>query len=361
MTVTVRKEGNRWLVDWTPPGKKRRRLFFRHEADARAEKQTIELAFRHNQETWRTLNEGERYDLIELWHEAAAAGTTLRAVWDKFKALPNEGNSPSLKTVIAALKKDKTDAGRRKSYVTSLDSVLCQFARGREEVAFAKVGLEEVKAFMAGKPLNSRPTVRTRLSTLFKYGIRLGYRLDNPCARLERITVDRASPRVFTPAEAQKCLLWLKAHESRALPWFILSTFCGLRPEEADSVTKADINFAEGFVRVYSSKVRQRRAVYPKREAMALLKSAIGNRKLPLPRYARRKAIRRLRDHLGWATWPKDITRHSAASYWLADCGSAATVADMLGHSEKTLRAHYKALVTREEAKAFWAIKLSRE
>jgi hypothetical protein len=61
-----------------------------------------------------------------------------------------------------------------------------------------------------------------------------------------------------------------------------------------------------------------------------------------------------LRHALGFKVWPKDITRHTAASYWLASDGSAAHVSEMLGNSERILKRHYKALVTREQAKEFW-------
>ena len=51
-----------------------------------------------------------------------------------------------------------------------------------------------------------------------------------------------------------------------------------------------------------------------------------------------------------------DITRHSCASYWLAQVEDAAAVAEQLGHNVNTLKRHYRALVTREDAARFWAI-----
>ena len=50
------------------------------------------------------------------------------------------------------------------------------------------------------------------------------------------------------------------------------------------------------------------------------------------------------------------VRRHSAASYWLADCGSAATVATALGHSDSVLKKHYMALVTKADAEKFWKL-----
>ena len=63
-----------------------------------------------------------------------------------------------------------------------------------------------------------------------------------------------------------------------------------------------------------------------------------------------------MRQVLDWPAWKQDVTRHSAASFWLAQCGSTATVSTELGHSESVLLKNYKALVTKTEAAAYWAL-----
>jgi integrase len=50
------------------------------------------------------------------------------------------------------------------------------------------------------------------------------------------------------------------------------------------------------------------------------------------------------------------VTRHTAASYWLAETGSTTQVAEALGHSEDVLRRNYMALVTKAEAQEFWQL-----
>jgi len=49
------------------------------------------------------------------------------------------------------------------------------------------------------------------------------------------------------------------------------------------------------------------------------------------------------------------VLRHSAASYWHAVKGEAITARN-LGHSEATLHAHYRALVTPSEAAKFFCL-----
>jgi integrase len=252
----------------------------------------------------------------------------------------------------------KLKAGRSRDYVDSLKSAVTNFADWCPVQTIDEIGLPEVEKYLDTKTSASRSTIRARLSTLFKFAIRRGYRLDNPCARLEPIKFTRPPPQIFTVAQVRRAMAWLNKHP-RILPWFVLSTFCGLRPEEAEKTTRADIHLVEGWIRVeaQTTKVRQRRVVYPKREAMAMLKVAMKKGKLPIRSQPRRRALRRLRKLLGFTAWPKDITRHTAASYWLADCESAASVAKSLGNSESVLMRHYAALVTREQAREFWAIR----
>ena len=169
----------------------------------------------------------------------------------------------------------------------------------------------------------------------------------NPCHRLESSLPVCHAPSILTVEETQKAMDWLRVHP-KWLAWFALSAFAGLRPEEAAGSEWKAINFTEGSVTVeaQTSKMRQRRVVYPLPMCMAWLKEAKRLKStLPLTVKARTIGLRLLTVVLGWPEWKSDVTRHSAASYWLAQCGSAATVATALGHSESILRKNYMALV----------------
>jgi integrase len=269
---------------------------------------------------------------------------------------PVVSSSPTLGRVITELQAAKLAAGRDRGYVKTIGSILGGFANGRTEARFADVTLRDVEQWLDTNTLASRSTLRAHLSGLFKFGIRRGYRLDNPCSRLEPITYHKPPPKVFTVAEFAKALKWVRNECPALLPWFVLSACCGLRPEEAEKTRRADINFSEGWVRIekQTTKVRQRRIVYPRKEAMKLLRKSLRGGRLPITSITRRRAIIRLREHLGWRVWPKDITRHTAASYWLCVARSAGEVAENLGNSERVLKRDYKALVTREQARLFW-------
>jgi integrase len=365
--VTVQKWNVRgrtkWAVHRNESGK-RKRSFFDSKKAAEAEAASLRSQQAAVGDVWLTLPASDRQRLIQVYHEAHQLGVDLADLLSDWKRSPRfTGSSPPLERVIAELLAAKIAVGRSRRYSASLAIPLNQFARGRERIPIAAVGLREVEGFLNSKNLCSRQTLRARLSTLFRFAVRRGYRADNPCDRLEPIKAVKSPPEILSVEQTTKCLKWLDTERSRAFAWFVLTTFAGLRPEEAERTSWNEINFQEGWIRVeaQTSKVRQRRVVYPHPTAMAWLQRAKTRKaQLPLARQPRRRAIHRLRALLGLANWPKDITRHTAASYWLAETGSAAQVASALGHSESVLRQSYMALVTKAQAQEFWKLRPGR-
>lgn len=297
--------------------------------------------------------------LMLVWREARTREVDLLAAVVGANGVGQAGPVVRLGKCVAELVVALRSAGRDKRYLAQLEALLNRFAQGREGVPMAKVGLPLVRAFLDGFKIESRSTIRARLSGLFSFAVRQGYRMDNPCARLERVALPDKPKRILSPAELLRLLKWLPRECPRLLPWFVLSTFCGLRPEEAEKTTPKEIHFREGWIKVeaQTTKVRMRRVVYPKREAMRLLKAAVDyHPPVALSVQSRRAALNRATEHLHWPEWYQDVTRHSAASYWLAIEPDVAKVAAMLGNSPAVLLKHYKALVTRKEAARFWRL-----
>lgn len=353
----------RWRVDHIDPQTgKRRQPSFANKTDAERAARQLEAGVKVVRKSWRRLSAGEQSELSIAYRIARQNGHSLSDLLSQAKTRDPEGNGPKLIVVIRELTEAKDSSGRSDVYVKSLGNVLVDFATGLEHRPINRVTVEDVQRFLDAKTLASRSTFRARLSTLFKFAIRRRYRRDNPCEQLESVTYLKPRPQVFTVEQFTDAWNWLKATATDGLGWFVLSTCCGLRPEEAEKTTKEDINFTEGFVRVeaQTTKVRQRRVVYPRAEAMALLHKAkdLGARFPITP--ARRQLIIQgrdddgLRNALGFKAWPKDITRHTAATYLLADGQTAGDVAESLGNSAQILNRDYKALKTRKEAVEFW-------
>lgn len=345
LVYKVRVRGkSRWRVDYQELGQRRRTLFPNQMAAENFAKQAA-TGIKSARNLWARMKEAERERIIMAHYERASRPD-------------GEAKIPSLAAVIAELLQVKKASGRDDGYLKILKLVLNQFAKGREALAIDAVGLHDLESFLGSKRLAYRSTLRARLSGLFAFAVRRGYRTDNPCARLEPVTYSKPPPQVFEPAEFAEAMKWLRNHAPHGLAWFVLSTCCGLRPQEAEQTTRADVHVKEKFVKVegQTSKVRQRRVVYPRPEAVALLAAVMKPSRMPLPSQSRRRILRALRAQLGWEVWPKDVTRHTAATYWLAIGESVVTVAAMLGNSERVLQRDYKAIKTRKEAREFWRV-----
>jgi integrase len=266
--------------------------------------------------------------------------------------------SHSLASVIAELETAKTVANRRPKYVTGLRQYLDLFARGRELTPIASIGVREIEAWFASR--TEAPSTRAsnlgRLSALFGFAVRRGYLSENPVKRLETIFLERSAPLVLSPAQARLALVTARREFPRFVPWLALALFAGVRPEELDQIAWANVDLDRGLVTIDAavSKVRRRRAMPLPAAAVAWLK--LGG-DLPIPHVSRRRYIRRLRTALGWAVWPQDVLRHTAASYLLSEHQDAPKVALWLGNSVKILLAHYHEVVGGDTAREFWAIR----
>lgn len=301
------------------------------------------------------LPHSDQEQLFMAWKECRRRGLSILAA---VTSAPVEVEPRAIGDVIKDMLAAKRTAGRATRYLSNLKMVTERFAAGRESTPISMLGLAEVEAFLNANGIHYRSTLRARLSTLFKFAVRRGYVAANPCERLEAVTVAKASPSVMSIAEITKILKWLKKNP-RAMAWFALSAFAGLRPEEAEKTAWSEINFKEGWVRIeaQTTKVRQRRVIYPLPVAIKWLKVAKKLKSdLPLATMSKKRDLHAMRDVLGWPVWKKDVTRHTAASYWLAMTGEAAKIATALGHSEKVLRRNYMALVTKVEAAKFQAL-----
>ena len=362
--ITVQKWTVRGEVKWAVhrhESGKRIRTFFATKKAADAEAILLRGQQAASGDVWLSLSPQERQQLIQVHNEAKELGVDLGELLADWKRSPKFiGSSPGIGKVMTELLAAKKAAGRSPRYLGTFAVPINQFAKGKESTPIAKISLRDVESFIGSRNMNYRQTLRSRLSTLFRFAVRRGYRADNPCDRLESVKIHHAPPSILTVEQTKKCLEWLDKERSRAFAWFVLTTFAGLRPEEAEKTSWKEINFDEGWIRVeaQTTKVRQRRVVYPHATAMIWLKHAKDKKsELPIERQPRRRAIRGLRSLLEFKKWPKDVTRHSAASYWLAETGKAAEIASALGHSESVLRKNYMALVTKNESQEFWKLK----
>jgi integrase len=351
------RNGHKWRVRWFEAGRIHRKFFGSRDA-AEAQGARLRGEMMTMRRTLADLPTDDQKQLLRIYDEAKRRGWALASMIDRVTSVPEMAAENPVAAVLEEMLSAKRNAGRAPSYLKSLRQIIIQFTKGRDRMSVDRFTATDLERFMDSKDLRYRSTLRARLSTLFKFAVRRGYRADNPCDRLESAAAAHVVPEVMTVEETVTALDWFREHP-RAMAWFILSAFAGLRPMEAQKTTWKEMNFTEGWIRVeaQTTKVRQRRVVYPQLMVLEWLRRAKQLKsELPLTTKQRTVELRELRTVLGWKSFKQDVTRHSAASYWLSASGSANMVATALGTSESILRRNYMALVTKVEAARYWGI-----
>lgn len=281
--------------------------------------------------------------------------------------------SDAVEKLLAA----KAEVQRDPGYLDNLRWVLEKFIRGREALPLAEVSVEDVQLFLSGHSLEYRATLRSRLSTLFRFARKPGrlWIRENPCDALESMRAERKAVVIFSPEQAAVCIEFLLKAEVGAscrddhrpepgdghpgLAWFLMTSFAALRPDEACRVTPRHLHLAarKPFIEITPdiTKTGMQRIVYPLPAVAKALKWAVAHGSvLPFRVQEKKRLQRKLRGLMGLARWPKDVTRHSGVSYWLAIDKDKQHVAEMAGHTESVQRKHYKKPVERAMAVAFY-------
>lgn len=354
------KKRNRWWVDSYQGGRRRRWSFATKGA---AERKVAQLMADRQGfgQVWLELEPRERAEVCAVLAEMRAKQVALREVWEAFKRGDVRGvkTSVPVSEALAAMLQEKASENLRPNYLTDLARSVRQFATGQMERKVSEFTVQDVRDFVAGaESPNTRATRRGRMMAFFSFCHGKDWTALNPVAAVKKPKVDRQPPRVLTIAEVRAVMAFVEAHEPGALAWFTLALFGGIRPEECDRVSWADVDFERGVVRLAAATHKTRKAHTVELPANAfawVIRAQELGAQLPFPKSSRRKALRRVREHLGLVAWPQDVLRHSFCSYGVAARGQEWT-AQMADHSEAVLRRHYRTLVSKAAATEFFSI-----
>jgi integrase len=146
-----------------------------------------------------------------------------------------------------------------------------------------------------------------------------------------------------------------------------LGMFLGMRQQEIVRAEAEDIDLIQREVVVSLGKVssravagrrsRKRRVIEMEPAALAWLRAAgVDSMRGSIRGVNFRKRWEALRDGV-FPEWPKNVLRHTYASYHYALHRDEGRLQAMMGHDSKdVLHQHYRAVVRRADAEAFWAI-----
>lgn len=293
---------------------------------------------------------------------------TFWAVCGQPVATVARASTVTLKHAMDETVKARASMGRRANYVRSLRQYLAMFIRGREHLPIAAVTIDDLEAWFSGR--KEAPVTRLsnagRLGAMFSLAVRRGWIDKSPVARLEKPIADQKPPRILTPDEARRALLFaleyghhMPKKRGRWLAFLVLGLFVGIRPTERLKLSWECYRPEEGLfiVDAAASKVRRRRVIHLEPEAVQWVDVAKPMCRLEGYNFiGARRFNRGLAQCLGMDGWPQDLIRHTAASYLLARHRNAGTVSGILGNSSSVLLRHYQELVTPRDCAAFWSL-----
>jgi integrase len=141
--------------------------------------------------------------------------------------------------------------------------------------------------------------------------------------------------------------------------------FAGLRPGEADGLRWERIDFEALHIEVLAETSKTRETRYVPMEPLCVEWLAKYRKPSGLlratpdfwPKWSQ------VRADAGFAllgepgdAWITDILRHTLGSYWLAIFENRHQLAEILGNSVETIKAHYRKAIPKHIAKAFWSL-----
>ena len=119
------------------------------------------------------------------------------------------------------------------------------------------------KPLLKISPGGRNPVMRY-LRAVFNFGIKRGYLIDNPIARLDFADRPRKEVETLSNEQAKKMLEHALEHDLQLLPYLTLGMFAGIRPDgELQKVEWSDISLADKVVTIRPdvSKTKRRRFV----------------------------------------------------------------------------------------------------
>jgi len=363
-----------WMLQYQPPGGKRKRLFFKNKEAAETEQARLWKQQNESGAIWVGLSGDERNLMIALLGDARQQGVNLREAFDFFVANRSKANpiNYELGESWDAFYAEKKASSLSVKTLYFYKSIIDRFVEGRESVPLVSINRDVCMAWLKRDGWKERTfnNYLTGLKVFFNWCVDVG-RLDkSPVEKINKIKERNMAdfdtpPKILTVEQCQALLDAAMRTDKGMIPYVALGLFAGLRPErEARMLEWADM--VNGFIRVKGPHVKSRKRRYvPINDTLAAWLKMGGD--LPVPNKVKRFLDVRLASGIvwkdeegklmGWKTERmSDCLRHTFASNFLALYGVEKTIAAMGHVNHDMLFNHYRELVTEADAKRFWAI-----
>ncbi len=352
---------SKWVVEGFRNNRgKRCRRFFRTRAEADDFAQIALQEQRQYGQKAQHLPHELRLSAIKCAEKLSVYGKSLEEATEALlERLRVSQRSCSLNKLVSEYLGSKQGKGLSRRHLQDLKNRLGKFASFAGDKTASEIKPEQIEHWLQDFRGENHNNYLRRLHALFNYGIKRGYLAENPANAIDKVKVADTEPAIFAPEEIEALL---NAVLDRAVPYFAIGAFAGLRPREIERLDWTDIHLEEGYIRVRPkvAKTASNRLVDIQPNLRAWL--------LPLTREngpVTPPNIRKIREaaqcKIGLTQWPQDGLRHSYASYHLAHFKNINELATQMGHTDtKLIFRHYRSVVSKDEAANFWKIEPSR-
>jgi site-specific recombinase XerC len=133
---------------------------------------------------------------------------------------------------------NKQGKGLSRRHLQDLKNRLGKFASFAGEKTASEIKPEQIEHWLQQFGGENHNNYLQRLHGLFNYGIKRGYLAENPTKVIDKVKVAQTEPAIFA-TELVEALL--NAVPRRAVPYFAIGAFAGLRPREIERLDWADI------------------------------------------------------------------------------------------------------------------------
>ncbi len=274
----------------------------------------------------------------------------------------------TVQQVVDELIEVKRKAGKSHVHLKDLESRLGKFAHAFE-CPIASVTQDWIQKWVDSLNLANR-TKQNHLRLvrlLFGFAVRKGYLAREAVYEItgvEKPEAEETEIEIFAPDELRELF---RHARPEMIPWLAVSAFAGIRNAELSRLDWRDVNLKSRYITVTAGKAKTgARRLVPITDTLFAWLQPHAQSSGPVVAFANiAKQIGWLVDDVNAArkkegqpefVWKHNGLRHSFCSYRLAVVKDAAKVALEAGNSPAMLFAHYRELVTEEQAKEWFAI-----
>lgn len=347
----VRKRGKSWQADIQFDHKRKRRTF---STKARAQEWIDALLIEH--QILDVPLTGSQLTDARRALDMAPPGVTLTDAMRFYASQHGQHEAPPLDVARDAFLAAKEGQNLRPRTLQSYSSRIGALVAAHPGASVADLSTAALSAWIHGLTggAATRNNYRREVGVFLEWCVAQGYLAKNPMAGVPRSRQDEGEVTILTVPQA-KALMAAAQTDPPMAAYLAVSLFAGLRAAELARLDAGDIGPEYISVGAAQAKTRQRRytTIVPNLRAWLDWTSPKGALLPP----GHRRRFRAVRLAAGIDPWPTNAGRHSFGSYHLALHGDSASTSHEMGHrNPDILWRHYRELVSREEAEAYFSI-----